>query len=171
MKKDTICLVLRHIATQTHLLKALQYTNDHNSSSSSTSLFLAGNSVVVISGRDWAFFYPSQRRFMADAERPSKTPRGAPLKRGSDDHIFELFALANRLKHPSKTTRFALILRIPGTIRTIFHDVLRTAFATNFNFVNHGKNNLKAKLWNHRQNDTTHFLSPLSFYLFKRNTN
>jgi hypothetical protein len=24
--------------------------------------------------------------------------------------------------------------------------VLRTAFATNFNFVNHGKNNLKAKL-------------------------
>jgi hypothetical protein len=33
--------------------------------------------------------------------------------------------------------------------------VLRTAFATNFNFVNHGKNNLKAKLWNHTQNDTT----------------
>lgn len=57
-----------------------------------------------------------------------------------DDQFFELLAFANRLEDPAKTTCLAFVLGISRTIRTIFDDVLGTAFVTAFMFCYHDKN-------------------------------
>ncbi|MBN8587225.1 MAG: hypothetical protein J0L94_11155, partial [Rhodothermia bacterium] len=48
------------------------------------------------------------------------------------NHFFERLTFTHTLKNTPKTTRFALVLRVSRTIRTIFHDMFRTTFMTTF---------------------------------------
>ena len=59
------------------------------------------------------------------------------------------------MKNPTKTTGFTLVLGITYAIGTIFHDLIRTAFATAFFLDNHTKSFFGAKIVNHSHIYTT----------------
>lgn len=85
------------------------------------------------------FFNPSQGSLVADAKGSGEPPGRAAFLACLDDQFFELLAFTNRLEDPAKTTCLAFVFGVSRTVRTIFDDVLGTAFATALMFCYHDK--------------------------------
>jgi len=66
-----------------------------------------------MSGSDWAFFfYPVQRRLMADAESASQTPRRGALLCRPNHRFLEILGFSARFENSPETAVFAFILGI-----------------------------------------------------------
>ena len=149
MKYATICLVRRQSAIQTHRLKDLQYTYDHNSSNSKTSFFLAGSNVFSVSGRDLAFFYPIRRCLPPDAEGPRQPAKRTALLSGPNHQLFSRFISTTAFDNTARSAWFAFETRVSNAVATIFYQFLWPTDGANSNFDYHvfGANIFNIQSW------------------------
>jgi len=82
-----------HWASHTQRLFLRRYTNDHISSNSRTSRFLAFASVFLSGGNWLAFFKPDKQGTGRNAEDARHRPQGTPLMVGSQDLGFGGFVV------------------------------------------------------------------------------
>ena len=148
MKYATICLVRRQSAIQTHRLKDLQYTYDHNSSNSKTSFLLAGSNVFSVSGRDLAFFYPIRRCLPPDAEGPRQPAKRTALLSGPNHQLFSRFISTTAFDNTARSAWFAFETRVSNAVATIFYQFLWPTDGANSNFNYHVFGALYSAMYN-----------------------